>query len=610
MTLNGVLQIVVFMVILVLITKPLGLYMARVYQGKPIILDRILGPAERLFYRICGTSEADEMNWKQYALAMMVFNILGIVVVYVLQRLQASLPLNPQGFAAASEHLSFDTAVSFGTNTNWQSYAGEVTYSYLVQMLGLAVQNFLSAATGMAVLIAVIRGISRHTAQTIGNFWVDMTKTTLYILLPLSFVLALALVSQGVVQNFLPYQSVNLVQPTSYQSPNDANGNSLGKDKNGNAITRTVNVTTQTLPMGPAASQIAIKQLGTNGGGFFNANSGHPYENPTPLSDLLEVLAVPAIAAGMVYMYGVMVGDTRQGWAIFGVMMIIYVILVFWTYAGDAQPNPKVTALGVDTVASDTNPGANMEGKEVRFGIARTALFNTSIAVTSAGATNGSQDSMMPLASLSPLFSMHLGETIFGGVGTGMTGMLAFVLIAVFVAGLMVGRTPEYMGKKIEIYEMKMASVAILIMPVVVLIGMALTVSLPEGRGQMYDPSASATTISNPGAHGFTQVMYEFTSAANNNGSAMGGLNANTPFWNIALGIVMLFGRYWPLIALLALAGSLVKKKVAPPSSGTLPTHTGLFMVMLGGVVIIVGALSFFPVLALGPIVEHLKLFV
>jgi potassium-transporting ATPase potassium-binding subunit len=609
MTFNGILQIVVFVVILALITKPLGLYMARVYQGKPIIIDRVLGPFEHLIYRICGTSEADEMNWKQYAVALLVFNLLGILLLYALHRLQGSLPLNPQGFAGTSEHLAFDNAISFGTNTNWQSYGGEVTLSYLTQMLGLAVQNFLSAATGMVVIIALIRGITRHSAKTIGNFWVDMTKSTLYILLPLSIILAIVLVSQGVVQNFSPYQSVNLVQPTSFQSPYDTNGNPLGTDANGAAITRTVNVTTQLLPMGPAASQIAIKQLGTNGGGYFNANSGHPYENPTPLSDLLEILAVPGIAAALTYTYGSMVGDTRQGWAIFAAMMILYVILVFTTYAGEAQPNPKVVSLGVANTISDTNPGVNMEGKEVRFGIARSALFDTTITVTSAGATNAALDSMMPIAQLAPIFAMHLGETVFGGVGTGMTGMLAMLIIAVFVAGLMVGRTPEYLGKKIEIYEMKMASVAILIMPALVLIGMAVALMIPAGRGTMYDANAGAATIYNPGAQGFNEVMYAFTSAANNNGSAMGGLGANTPFYNIALGIVMLFGRYWPILAILALAGSLVKKKISPPSSGTLPTHTGLFIVMLLGVVVIVGALSFFPVLALGPIVEHLKLF-
>jgi len=588
MTANGILQIVVYIAVLVALAKPLGWYMARVYEGKNIGLNRLLGPVERLFYRVCGTGESDEMSWKTYALAVILFNAVGLIFLYVLQRIQGSLPLNPRGFSGLSPDLSFNTASSFVTNTNWQAYGGETTMSYLTQMLGLAVQNFLSAATGMAILVALIRGLVRHTSQTIGNFWVDMTRSTLYILLPLSIVLGLFLVSQGSVQSLSDYQTVNLVQSASYPD----------KDGSGNAIT--VPVTQQSLPMGPVASQIAIKHVGTNGGGFMNANASHPFESPTPLTDFVLVIAETMIAAASCYMFGKMVKDTRQGWSILAAMMVFFVILLFAAYAAESTPNPKVTAMGVDATASDVNPGGNMEGKEARLGIARSTTMGTASTVTSTGAVNSMHDSWMPLGGMVPLFAMHLGETVLGGVGSGLYGMLAFAIVTVFVAGLMVGRTPEYLGKKIEIYDMKMTSIAILIMPAIVLIGMALAVVVNDN---------GTAGVLNPGAHGFSEIMYAFTSAGNNNGSAFAGITVNTVFYNTALGITMLLGRFWFAIPILALAGNLARKKVVPAGAGTLPTHTPLFVTMLCGVVLIVGALSFIPVLALGPIVEHLMLF-
>jgi potassium-transporting ATPase potassium-binding subunit len=609
MTANGILQIVLYFVVLLLLVKPLGAYMARVYQGEPIVLDRVLGPVERLFYRVCGTRENEEMDWKTYALALIIFSTVSGLFLYLLQRIQQALPLNPRGFGAITPDSSFNTAVSFTTNTNWQGYGGETTMSYLTQMAGLAVQNFASAAVGMAVLVALIRGISRRTTQTIGNFWVDLTRSSLYILLPLSIVLTLVLVSQGTLQNFNDYQTVPLLQPTSYQNPVlDADGKPV-TNADGTAKTETVAVTEQTLPMGPLASQSAIEHLGTNGGGFFNTNSAHPYDSPTPLTDFLLALSFTVIPAALCYTFGRMVGDTRQGWAILTAMMIILVVLIFGAYAAEAQPNPKITALGVDAKASDVNPGGNMEGKEVRFGVARSALFATTTTVTSDGSVDSMHDSFMPLGGLVALFNMHLGETVLGGVGSGLYGMLAFAIVAVFVAGLMVGRTPEYLGKKIEAFDMKMASIAILIMPCIVLIGMAVAVLTREGRGTMYDPSAPAATIYNPGPHGFSEVMYAFTSAGNNNGSAFAGIGVNNPFYNTALGITMLLGRFFFALPMLALAGNLVRKKFTPPSVGTLPTHRPLFIIMLISVVIIVGALSFIPVLALGPVVEHLILF-
>jgi K+-transporting ATPase ATPase A chain len=595
MTLNGLLQLGFYLVVLVALTKPLGLYMARVYENKPIVLDRVLGPVERLIYRLCGVGIDDEMNWKTYAVAMLVFNLAGFLAVYALQRLQAALPLNPQHLPGVSPDCAFNAAVSFASNTNWQCYGGETTMSYLTQMLGLAVQNFVSAATGMAVLVALIRGLARHTAETIGNFWVDMVRSTLYILLPLSLVVALVLVSQGVVQTFSEYQRVSLVQPTRYERPVvDENGAPV-IDANGKQKTESVTVTEQTLPLGPAASQIAIKQLGTNGGGFFNVNSSHPYENPTPLSNFVEMLSILLIASGLCYMFGKMVGDTRQGWAVLTAMVVIFVALLSVTVFAEQSGNPAFAKLGVDQTPGDLQAGGNMEGKETRFGIVNSALWATATTAASNGSVNSMHDSYTPLGGLVPIWLIQLGEVVFGGVGSGLYGMLIFAIIAVFVAGLMVGRTPEYLGKKIEAFEMKMAAIVILIPPAVVLIGTAIAVVTDAGKA----------TIFNPGPHGFSEVLYAFSSAGNNNGSAFAGLGANTPFYNVALGIAMLFARYWLAIPTLAIAGSLARKKLVPASAGTLPTHTPLFVILLIGVVIIVGALTFIPALALGPIVEH-----
>ena len=595
----GILQIAVYLVVLLLLTKPLGLFMARVYQGQPTFLDPLLRPVERLIYRLCGVSPDQEMGWKTYAFAMLVFNFLSIAAVYLVQRVQGFLPLNPAGLGAVAPDGAYNTAVSFGTNTNWQDYGGETTVSYLTQMIALTVQNFVSAATGMAMLAAIIRGFVRHNAQTLGNFWVDLTRTTLYILMPLAVVLALVLVSQGVVQTFNPYPTATLVQPTTYDAPqSDASGNPL-KDANGNPVTQKTPLTQQVIAVGPAASQIAIKQLGTNGGGFFNTNSAHPFENPTPLSDFLEMLSILLISAAFCYTFGVMVGDTRQGWAILAAMTIIFVAFVVVNVWSESTPNPRVTALGVDASMSDVQPGGNMEGKEVRFGIANSALWAVATTSASNGSVNSMHDSYMPLGGLVELTMMHLGEVIYGGVGSGFYGMLALVIVAVFVAGLMVGRTPEYIGKKIEVYEMKMASLAILIMPLMVLVFTAAAVMTDAGKA----------TIFNPGPHGFSEVLYTFTSQGNNNGSAFAGIGVNTPFYNLLGAIAMLISRYWLSIPMLALAGSLARKKTAPPSAGTLPTHEPLFVGWLIAVTIIVAALNFIPALALGPIVEHLMLF-
>jgi K+-transporting ATPase ATPase A chain len=572
-------QLIFYLVVLLALAKPLGSFMAKVYQGERTFLDPVLGPVERFIYRLSGVKPDEEMNWKTYAIAVMLFNVLGLLVVYALQRLQGVLPLNPQGLGAVTPDSSWNTATSFATNTNWQGYGGEVTMSYLSQMLGLTVQNFVSAATGMAVLIALIRGIARHTAKGIGNFWVDLTRTTLYILIPLAIVVALAIASQGVVQTFSQYKTVTLLQPTV-----DANGNT---------------VTEQVLAVGPAASQIAIKQLGTNGGGFFNVNSSHPFENATPLSNFFEMLSILVISAALCYTFGKMVGDTRQGWALLAAMTIIFVALLGVAVWSEQGGNPAFTAMGVDQVQTDINPGGNMEGKEARFGIANSALWATATTAASNGSVNSMHDSYMPLGGLVQMWMMQLGEIIYGGVGSGLYGMLAFVIIAVFVAGLMVGRTPEYLGKKIEAYEMKMASIMILIPVIVVLAGTAVAVMSEAGRATIYNPSI----------HGFSEVLYAFSSAGNNNGSAFAGLGANTPFYNTALGFAMLFARYWLAIPALAIAGSLASKKKVPTSSGTLPTHTPLFIVWVIGVIVIVGALSFLPSLALGPIVEHLMIF-
>jgi len=598
MTASGWIQIILYLVVLTVLAKPLGSYMARVYENKSTPLDRLFGPVERLLYRLFGIRPEEEMDWKIYTVAVLLFSVIGAVTLYALQRFQDILPLNPQGLSAVSPDSSFNTAISFTTNTNWQGYSGEVTMSYLTQMLGLTFHNFVSAAAGMAVLVALIRGLVRRNAQTIGNFWVDLTRTTLYILLPMSFVVALILVSQGVVQTLSPYQTVSLVQPIQYDQPKlDASGNPI-KDANGNSVTEKVTLTEQTLAVGPTASQIAIKQIGTNGGGFFNTNSTHPFENATPFSNFVENISILLIAVGLVFMFGTMVGDSRQGWALFAAMMPILILGILVAYSSEAAGNPKIAALGVNQTASDTNPGGNMEGKEVRFGVADSALWATSTTVTSNGSVNSMHDSYTPLGGLVPLVMMQLGEVIFGGVGSGLYGMLIFVIIAVFVAGLMVGRTPEYLGKKIEAYEMKMASIGILVMPLVVLLIAAIAVVNDQGL----------SSILNPGAHGLSEVLYAFTSQGNNNGSAFAGLNANTPFYNTLGGFAMLFGRFWIKIPVLAIAGSLASKKKIPVGAGTLPTHTPLFIGWLLAVVVIVGALVFFPVDSLGPIVEHLQM--
>jgi potassium-transporting ATPase potassium-binding subunit len=598
MVLNDYLQIGIYFVVLILLVKPLGLYMARVYQGESTFLDRPIRPVERVIYRLTGVNPQDEMDWKKYAMALLIFSAVSILVVYVLQRVQGFLPLNPQKFGSTTSDLAFNTAVSFGTNTNWQNYGGETTLSYLTQMVGLTVQNFVSAAAGMAVLIAFIRALARRQTTKLGNFWVDITRSTLYILLPLSIIFALILVSQGVVQTLSPYKETALLQPSSYEQPKlDASGGAV-IDAQGNPVMETITQTTQLLAVGPAASQIAIKQLGTNGGGFFNANSAHPFENPTPLSNFLEMLSILLIPAALTYTFGKMVGSTRQGWAILAAMLILLWVPLGLAMASEQTGNPALASLGVDQTASATNLGGNMEGKEVRFGIANSALWAAATTAASNGSVNSMHDSYTPLGGLVPLWMMMLGEVSFGGVGSGLYGMLVFVIVAVFVAGLMVGRTPEYLGKKIEAYEMKMASILILIMPITVLVLTAIAVMTGAGRA----------TIFNPGAHGFSEVLYLFTSQGNNNGSAFAGISGNTPFYNLTGGIAMIIGRFFLAVPTLALAGSLVRKKKTPESAGTLPTHTPLFIVWLIAVVILVGALNFFPALALGPIVEHLML--
>jgi K+-transporting ATPase ATPase A chain len=597
MTTNGALQLVLYLVVLLVLAKPLGAYMARVYEGRPTGLDRVLGWLERLIYRLCGIRPDEEMGWKTYAVTMLLFNFVGMLFLYVLQRLQAVLPLNPEKLGPVSPDLAFNTAASFVTNTNWQSYGGETTMSYLTQMVGLTVQNFVSAASGMAVLVALIRGFARRSAQTIGNFWVDLARTTLYILLPLSLIFALVLVSQGVVQTFSPYAKVTVVQPTSYDEPlTDKDGKPV-LDEKGQPKTKKSMLTEQVIAVGPAASQIAIKQLGTNGGGFFNVNSAHPFENPTPLSNFLELLAILLIPAALCYTFGVMVRDTRQGWTVLAAMTVIFVGMLAVCVVAEQNGHVFVKQ-GVDHTASDLQSGGNMEGKEVRFGIVNSALWATATTAASNGSVNSMHDSYTPVGGLVPLWMIELGEVVYGGVGSGLYGMLMYAIVAVFVAGLMVGRTPEYLGKKIEAYEMKMSSLVILIVPALVLIGTSIGVVTAAGKAGM----------ANPGAHGFSEVLYAFSSAPNNNGSAFAGLNANTPFYNTALGLAILFGRYWLAVPVLAIAGALARKKIVPAGVGTLPTHTPLFVALLVGVVILVGALTYIPALALGPVVEHLNM--
>lgn len=577
MSVNAVLQLAVFVVLLLAIAVPLGAYMARVYAGEARWASRIVGPVERVFYRLAGVRADEEMSWKKYAGAVLLFNLLGALVVYALQRLQASLPLNPAGLSGVAPEVAFNTAVSFATNTNWQAYGGETTMSHLTQMLGLAVQNFVSAATGMAVLVALLRGFTRRTTDGLGSFWVDLTRSTLYVLLPLSFLFAVVLVSQGVVQTFSAAASAHLLDPLA------ANSGS---------------VTDQILALGPAASQIAIKQLGTNGGGFFNVNSAHPFENPTPLSNLLQVLAILLVPAALCFTFGAMVKDRRQGWVVFAAMLAIFVPLLVATVAFEQAGNPALSSLGVDQTASAMASGGNMEGKEVRFGITNSALWATATTAASNGSVNAMHDSFTPLGGLVPMWLIQLGEVVFGGVGSGLYGILVYAIIAVFIAGLMVGRTPEYLGKKIEAYEMKMASLVILLPAAAVLTGTAIACLVPAGTA----------TLGNPGAHGFSEILYAFSSGANNNGSAFGGITVSGTFYSTAIGLCMLIGRYWVIVPVLAISGALARKKSVPASAGTLPTHTPLFAGLLVGTIVLVGALTFIPALALGPIVEHLQL--
>jgi K+-transporting ATPase ATPase A chain len=579
MSWQGIAQIVVTLALVVASVKPLGTYMARVYDEQPTPLDKPLGWLERLIYRLAGvpaSAEAREMKWTTYAVAMLFFNVAGILAVYGIQRLQGVLPLNPQGMTALTPDLSWNTAVSFATNTNWQSYGGETTMSYFTQMMALAVQNFVCAASGMAVLVALVRAIRKKSASTIGNFWVDLTRSTLYILLPLSLVFAILFVSQGMVQTFGAYRTVSLLQAT--------------KDADGHAVTD------QVLALGPVASQVAIKMLGTNGGGFFNANAAHPFENPTPFANFLNIYGLLLIPAALTYTFGKMVGDTRQGWTLLGAMFVVFLPLLWLVVAQEQGGNPAFAALHIDQAASALQAGGNMEGKETRFGISGTGLFATATTGVSCGAVNSMHDSFTPLGGLVPMWLIQLGEIIFGGVGAGMYGILMFAVIAVFVAGLMVGRTPEYIGKKIEAKEMKMASLAVLVPAATVLIFTAIAVVTESGQKGVF----------NPGPHGFSEVLYAYSSAANNNGSAFAGLSANTPFYNTTLGLAMFLGRFWVKVPVLALAGSLVQKKIVPASAGTLPTHTPLFVAMLVGTIVIVGALTFIPALALGPVVEQL----
>jgi K+-transporting ATPase ATPase A chain len=598
MTPAGAMQIALYLGALVALAWPLGIFMARVYSGESTWLSPVLEPIERLVYRFAGVDRNSEQTWRQYTAAALTFSLVGFVVVYVLQRLQGRLPLNPQGFGNVAADSAFNTAVSFATNTNWQGYGGETTMSYLTQMLGLGVQNFVSAATGMAVLVALIRGFVRRESDRIGNFWVDLTRGTLHVLLPLSVVLACVLAAQGVVQSFAPYRSVTLLEPVTIEVPvMEQNGNPI-RDRNGTVMTRVATITEQTIPLGPAASQVAIKQLGTNGGGFFNANSAHPLENPTPLTNFLEALAILLIPAALCITFGRMVDDSRQGWALLAAMMILFVPLTLAGYAAEQAGNPRLDATSVDQQPAPGQSGGNMEGKEVRFGIANSALWAAATTAASNGSVNSMHGSYTPLGGLVPLALMQLGEVVFGGVGSGLYGMLMFAIVAVFIAGLMVGRTPEYLGKKIEAYEVKMASLVLLVPCATVLLGTAVASVLPE----------AAARVGNPGPHGFSEILYAFSSAGNNNGSAFGGLSANNPFYNFALGIAMWVSRFWLMIPVLAIAGSLAAKRAVAVTAGTLPTHTPLFVALLVGVVLLVGALTFVPALALGPVVEHLQL--
>jgi potassium-transporting ATPase potassium-binding subunit len=579
MTSIGVLQIVFFFGLILLLTKPIGLFMSRVFQGRRTFLHPVLRPLEVIVYRVCGVREDQEQRWTQYTLSVLAFSLFAFLFPYALMRLQGLLPLNPQGFGAAqvTPDQSFNTAVSFMTNTNWQWYSGESTMSYLVQMAALAVQNFVSAAAGIAVAIALTRGFARHETDKIGNFWVDLTRCTLYVLMPIAIVGALLLVSRGAIQNFHPY-----------------------------TVAKTVEGATQTIAQGPVASQEAIKQLGTNGGGFFNANSSHPFESPTAFTNLLQILLIFILGAGLTYTFGDMVKDTRQGWALFWAMAVMFLMGVFVAYPAEQAGNPIIAQLGVERAATDVQPGGNMEGKETRFGIGSSALFATVTTDASCGAVNSMHDSYTPLGGLVPLFNMQTDEVIFGGVGAGFYGMLLYAILGVFIAGLMVGRTPEYIGKKIQQKEVKMALFAVLATAFFILVFSAVSVVLPFAKGSYWNPPGPAiANVNNAGAHGLSEILYAFTSQTENNGSAFAGLTVNTPWYDLAGGLCMLFGRFLFIIPSLAIAGSLAAKKMVPTSAGTLPTHGALFVGLLVATVIVVGALTFFPALSLGPIVEH-----
>ena len=584
MTANGWLQILLFLLAVLAVTPLLGGFMARVFSRQRTFLDPVVRPIERLLYKLTGVDETREMRWAEYAVAVLMFSVVSMLVLYVMQRIQHVLPLNPQGFGPVAPDLAFNTAVSFTTNTNWQAYGGETTMSYFTQMAGLAYHNFVSAAVGISVAIAFIRGIAQREKDTLGNFWVDMVRATLWVLLPISIVGALFLVSQGVVQNFRPYDKVALVDPQTVSSTG-ADGKPL-----------TTIVSEQTLAQGPVASQEIIKQFGTNGGGFFNANSAHPFENPTPLTNFLSMFAIFAISAGLTYTLGSMTGSRRHGWAVWGAMAFLFVAGVTVAYWAEARGNPLLTAAGADQVVSAQSSGGNMEGKEVRFGIANTALFATITTDASCGAVNGWHDSFTPLGGLVPLANMQLSEVVFGGVGAGMYGILVYIILSVFIAGLMVGRTPEYLGKKIQAFEVQMAMLTVLIFSLVILTFTGISSVSPE---------FGTSSILNPGPHGLSEMLYAYSSATANNGSAFGGITVNTKWYNTTLGLAMLFGRFFMIIPPLAIAGSLSRKKIVPASLGTFPVTTPLFAALLVGVIVIVGALTFFPALSLGPIVEH-----
>lgn len=588
------LQLAVFLALLLVLAWPLARYIDTVMAGRFALGRRLEGP----LFQLAGVRSDEETGWLRYALGLLVFNGLGVLAVYALQRWQAVLPLNPQGMAAVAPDSAFNTAISFVTNTNWQGYGGESTMSYLTQMLALTVQNFLSAATGLVVVIALVRGFSRHSAQSIGNVWADLTRATLWVLLPLSLVLAVVFAGQGVIQNLSPYTEVQTLEPVHYEAPKlDAAGQPV-LDTKGAPVTEPVTQSTQTLGMGPVASQLAIKMLGTNGGGFFNANSAHPFENPSAASNLLQMLAIFLIPAALCLVFGRMVGDERQGWTILATMSLLFVVAVVAATSFEQQGNPLLASLGVDQTASALQAGGNMEGKETRFGIATSALFAVITTAASCGAVIAMHDSFTPMGGMVPMVLMQMGEVVFGGVGSGLYGMLVFAIMAVFIAGLMIGRTPEYLGKKIETHEMKLVAIAILVTPLLVLLGTAVAVMSEAGRAG----------LSNPGAHGFSQVLYALSSAANNNGSAFAGLSANTPFYNVLLAVAMWLGRFGVIVPVLAMAGSLAAKKRATATDGTLPTHGPLFVALLAGVVLLVGLLNYVPALALGPVVEHLVL--